>query len=486
MIAYFPELYPDELLYSQLARYYAKSSYLAYTFTAQDLFVSKSVRPDIEFINEYLPEALQLITRNISMGELVEKHTMFPYYGRFLKRDRRKKAFDSMISMQGNYFNLLPLPKKDKNCCRYLRYCPMCANEDRVNYGETYWHRIHQMLGLDICAIHKCKLVNSSVAISGNVSPTLISAEMEIKQDEKPEISNNKLESNIAEYMMMIFHADIEMDSDITVGQFLHSKLEYTNYLSVRGEQRNISLLHNDFIEYYSESDNINIMELRKLQKIFTDDRCNFYEICLLGFFLNIPVADMVHMRLPETSQQQKFDEQVYYLHEQGLNYPEIAKKMGASINIVKPLGEKRYGAIHKKPKNPLKSGSKAKDWQQIDKNTLPKVQDAIKQLQGDGICRPKRVTKNAVELLLGLPSGRFKYLPKCRKEIEKHVITQAEYWALEVVWAYKKIMREGQVMNWKHIRMLTNMRRKDLMTCMPYLQNIASIDTVQKIESLL
>ena len=49
MITYFPSIYPDELLYSLLARYYAKSGYLAYTYAAQDLFVKKTVKPDIEF-----------------------------------------------------------------------------------------------------------------------------------------------------------------------------------------------------------------------------------------------------------------------------------------------------------------------------------------------------------------------------------------------------------------------------------------------------
>ena len=35
MISYFPTAYPDELLYSQLARYYAKSGYMAYTYAAE-------------------------------------------------------------------------------------------------------------------------------------------------------------------------------------------------------------------------------------------------------------------------------------------------------------------------------------------------------------------------------------------------------------------------------------------------------------------
>lgn len=60
MITYFPSIYPDELLYSQLARYYAKSGYLAYTYAAQDLFAEIRVKPDIEFINTLCSDASRL------------------------------------------------------------------------------------------------------------------------------------------------------------------------------------------------------------------------------------------------------------------------------------------------------------------------------------------------------------------------------------------------------------------------------------------
>jgi len=53
MIAYFPTAYDDELLYSQLARFYTASGYMAYTYAAEELFLSKTVRPDMEFVNAY-------------------------------------------------------------------------------------------------------------------------------------------------------------------------------------------------------------------------------------------------------------------------------------------------------------------------------------------------------------------------------------------------------------------------------------------------
>ena len=177
MITYFPAAYPDELLYSQLARYYVKSGYLAYVYAAEDLFASKTVRPDMEFVNTYTSDALQMITRDTVMENVVWQHTMFPYYGRFLPLERRRRAFQAMVSMQGNYHNLLPIPNRKNSSDRYLRYCPICAEQDRMKYGETYWHRIHQMIGLAACPVHGCYLMNSNIVISGKMPPILKSAE---------------------------------------------------------------------------------------------------------------------------------------------------------------------------------------------------------------------------------------------------------------------------------------------------------------------
>lgn len=72
---------------------------------------------------------------------------------------------------------------------------------------------------------------------------------------------------------------------------------------------------------------------------------------------------------------------------------------------------------------------------------------------------------------MLGLPDKRIvQYLPKCREEIERHEETQEKYWAREVVWAVDTIRKNGDILNWKHIRNLTNMRKKNFIACMPYL----------------
>lgn len=311
MIAYFPTPYPDELLYSQLARYYTKSGYMAYTYAAEELYVSKIVRPDMEFVNTFTPAALQMITKDMTMENVVMKHTTFPYYGRFLPLECRQRAFEALVSMQGNYHNLLPIPTRKGNSNRYLRYCPMCAEQDRQEYGETYWHRTHQMIGLIACPAHGCCLMDSSVIISGKAPPMLRSAEEAISGSEAVTMAN-EIECRLAVYMGEVFRADIDMLSDVPSGQFLHSRMANTRYRSVRGEQRNVKLLHSDFMEFYRELSGNWFTELWQIQKVLTNDRINFCEICMLAMFLGIPDAELVKMKLPEKSQQQLFDEEIY------------------------------------------------------------------------------------------------------------------------------------------------------------------------------
>ena len=341
MIAYFPTAYTDELLYSQLARYYTKSGYMTYTFAAEELFTSKAVRPDMDFINSYTSAAVQAITRNMPMEAVIEKHTMFPCYGRFLPKERRQRAFQSLVSMKGNYHNLLPIPQSKNGEVRCLRYCPACAANDREQYGEAYWHRIHQIIGIHVCPVHRSYLIDSGVIISGQATPSLKTAEDIIPQSEICVLADSEIEIRVAAYMAAVFQAHIDMDSCVTVGEFLHSKMAYTKYRSVRGEQRNMALLHADFTEYYMDLSQNWFAELWQMQKVLTNDRVNFYEICLMAMFLGVTIDELVHMELPEKTQQQLFDEEVYRLHEQGLKYPAIAKMLSAPYGIVKTIGER-------------------------------------------------------------------------------------------------------------------------------------------------
>jgi hypothetical protein len=51
----------------------------------------------------------------------------------------------------------------------WLRFCPCCVKEDRKQYGEAYWHRLHQLTGVEVCPIHQTFLENSNVRARNRV-----------------------------------------------------------------------------------------------------------------------------------------------------------------------------------------------------------------------------------------------------------------------------------------------------------------------------
>ena len=138
----------------------------------------------------------------------------------------------------------------------------------------------------------------------------------------------------------------MDMDNDISVGQFLHSRMEYTKYLSPRGEKRYLSLIANDFKAHYEELEQSAITEAWQIEKIFSNYQLHTYDICLVALFLNVPVSDLVKMTLPEKSQAEIFDEQILTLHNQGLNFRQIANKLGASYDYCKLVAYRQRKAV--------------------------------------------------------------------------------------------------------------------------------------------
>lgn len=471
MIAYFPELYPDELVYSCLARYYEHSGYLAYIFCAEDIFVNKRVRPEIEFINELKEDVVEQLCKDMSIGQLILEHTMFPYYARFLPFERRNEAFQSLCNIAGDYHNQLAIPKQKNGEQRKLRYCPRCVKDDRSVYGETYWHREHQMYGVNYCPKHGCRLIESSVLISGKASPHLTSAEYEIRENGHILSYGNEVEKQLAKYVGAVFQEDINMENQIVVGDFLHSRLYGTEYVSVRGEQRKIKAFTNDFMAFYIDLSQKGLTEMWQIQKVFNGYRFNLFEVCQIAMFLNIPVSELCDMELPDRKQEQIFDDKVKELHSQGIGFNRIAKQLGVSSKTIRDIAHKKDERKRKSQKMKQTCGVSGMNWEQKDKDTLPLVQNAIKQIQGNGEERPHKVTEFAVCRILGLPDKGLQHLPECKKEVLRNKETWEQYWSREIIWAVHKLQREEKVLNWKQIRVLTNMRKENLIASLSYME---------------
>ena len=181
MIAYFPTLYPDELVYSWFCRYYVHSGCLTHKMALQELYCKRSDYPSKEFIGNLNNEARAAIERIYLLDKLTLDHIMFPQYARFIPLEQRKSAMYHIGQDSCDIHHLFcVLPRIGEE--QYLRYCPLCAMDDRKQYGEAYWHRKHQMRNMSICVRHRCRLATTAIPIVNEHSYTFYPAENVIQE----------------------------------------------------------------------------------------------------------------------------------------------------------------------------------------------------------------------------------------------------------------------------------------------------------------
>lgn len=67
----------------------------------------------------------------------------------------------------------------------WLQFCWACVLEDRKQFGECYWHRLHQLPGVKICPVHTLVLQQSHVSAKHHrPAYEFISAEQSLHQTE--------------------------------------------------------------------------------------------------------------------------------------------------------------------------------------------------------------------------------------------------------------------------------------------------------------
>ena len=175
MIAYLPTPYEDELFYSVLCRTYTHSGYLSYKEALRDMLYSKSNNPSIEFLGHFNSAFNVLIRQAYSIDHLILNHTMYPQYGRFIPLENKKSAMHHLAIDYCDPHHLFCILPRNQNDL-YIKYCPLCLQEDRDRYGETYWHRSHQIRSMSICPKHYCNLETSNILAKSEKVFTLSSA----------------------------------------------------------------------------------------------------------------------------------------------------------------------------------------------------------------------------------------------------------------------------------------------------------------------
>jgi hypothetical protein len=165
-VIYLPKPYPDELLYSVIARYLSRTGGRGSANVVATLFgVMRCGSIETPIRLNRLASKLGP-NWNPSADEILTSCTLFPYHTVYMPEARRLKCADgfkadgkSAHSARVSMGSTRQLVQRSE----FLRFCPDCRREDIESLGETYWRRSHQIAGLLVCSKHGGELVESAV-----------------------------------------------------------------------------------------------------------------------------------------------------------------------------------------------------------------------------------------------------------------------------------------------------------------------------------
>lgn len=256
---FFPTPYPDEILYSILARYHERSGNITTVQTAMDLFGRENNIPTV-----LLPNRIEDLVQNLPRGSiftadyLLKNHSLFYYFVAFISGEKagavrkiieRGNASVAMLKLGMH----TPLAKTNQ----YLRFCVTCFEKDKLEFGEPYWHRIHQIPGIEICPIHgNMQLMNSSIEIVHREGAKYEAANNEncvpklIEQDSSEFIEQNLL---IAGEIQWLLGKEWDFLNGTKLRDVLELRLRELGYIEYPDRKRIVKLIP-DFEAFWGES----------------------------------------------------------------------------------------------------------------------------------------------------------------------------------------------------------------------------------------
>ncbi|QDL56450.1 TnsD family Tn7-like transposition protein [Rhodoferax aquaticus] len=102
----------------------------------------------------------------MSFETFLGQHTVFPYLTAFQEEDERLRLVAELERSHTVLRATASLVRRAVIGEAWLRFCPVCVEFELKRYGESYWHRMHQLCGVSICSDHKVGLYTSPAAIS--------------------------------------------------------------------------------------------------------------------------------------------------------------------------------------------------------------------------------------------------------------------------------------------------------------------------------
>lgn len=484
MVNFFPELYPDELLYSGIARYHVRVGNLDAKSTLRDLYDKDTITAVVEMTSNLDTLINNLPTVIYTADEIIRNHTMYPYFAAFIPKDRADRLYQLIKGNNGSkIYNELGLSNKILKLNNFLRFCPECYREDIDKYGETYWHRIHQVAGVDYCTFHKCRLLDSKISVRNKNRQEYIHAHLEIRKYDIEEMereqkcslfSNN--ENILEKFIVVAQNVKYLMDSNIRHQELNYFREIYLNKLIDLGLANRKKIFQDiillKFKAYWGEEflNSINCnFDIEKssnwLTTITRKHRKGFHPIQHI-LFINFLGLDIKAIFEEEINVSRKTniiiiksdEEKSRYRYKWGKLMEEFPDE---SKTQIRKRDRSTYTWLYKYDNEWLKKNSPTKkvgsrksqliDWNKRDEEILTLVKEAVNDIKMSSD-KPERITITLIAKKIKKETMLQKHmerLAKTKEFLHYKIESLEEFQLRRVKWAIKELAKNGDVKVW-------------------------------------
>ena len=116
----------------------------------------------------------------------------------------------------------------------FLKYCPMCVEEDKKKYGERYFHVEHQFDKIKICPHHCCKLKNTNIKNTGLNASVFKPLEMCEISKEVEVVDPNSIDVRFTKYLYEFYKYNFSLSVFLLYPYLSLLTAFYTTFFPVR------------------------------------------------------------------------------------------------------------------------------------------------------------------------------------------------------------------------------------------------------------
>lgn len=244
MLSFFPNPYPDELFYSIATRYHIRSGNRSFKQTLIELLeyypnqsYSLAIPNNLSHLIKRVPS-----TSTLNVERLIWEHTLYPFYKIFLTNS---EAWSLSKCMRGKLsepiHKVAKISQHSELKQTSLKFCPDCVRQDIGSFGETYWHRMHQVPGIFICLRHNCLLIESRIPLitnnlqhePANLENCVLSSPSKVYAPETIQVLK-ELATNIE----LLMQFNINFQGLLWLRNQYQNHLVQENFISIKGEDR--------------------------------------------------------------------------------------------------------------------------------------------------------------------------------------------------------------------------------------------------------